>query len=119
MYNTVADVQEKNDAVTYAEKKNAVSCKCTKQLWMYIQRILKNNLQKGVVKIKYVPTKEQVVDVLTKPLAHVKFEYFQDKLGPKGPLSKEGVTADVGCSGEQVSLGEGTSGQACLARKGQ
>ena len=33
-------------------------------------------LQKGDVKIKYVPTEEQVADVLTKPLAHVKFEYF-------------------------------------------
>ena len=32
--------------------------------------------QKGVVKLKYVPTNEQVADVLTKPLAHVKFEYF-------------------------------------------
>ena len=38
-------------------------------------------VQKGAVKIKYVPTKEQVADVLTKPLAHVKFEYFWDKLG--------------------------------------
>ena len=38
-------------------------------------------LQKGDVKIKYVPTEEQVADVLTKPLAHVKFEYFGDKLG--------------------------------------
>ena len=38
-------------------------------------------VQKGVVKLKYVSTKEQVVDVLTKPLSHVKFEYFRDKLG--------------------------------------
>ena len=30
--------------------------------------------------LKYVPTEEQVVDVLTNPIAHVKFEYFQDKL---------------------------------------
>ena len=37
--------------------------------------------KKGVVKLKYVPTKEQIVDVLTKPLSRVKFEYFQDKLG--------------------------------------
>ena len=29
---------------------------------------------KGAVKLNYVPTEEQVVDVLTKPLAHVKFE---------------------------------------------
>ena len=38
-------------------------------------------VQKGVVKLKYVPTEEQVGDVLTKPLSRVKFEYFQDKLG--------------------------------------
>ena len=38
-------------------------------------------VQKGDVKLKYVPIEEQVADVLTKPLAHVKFEYFQDKLG--------------------------------------
>ena len=38
-------------------------------------------VHKRVVKIKYVPTEEQVADVLIKPLAHVKFEYFRDKLG--------------------------------------
>ena len=38
-------------------------------------------VKKGVIKPKYVPTEEQVVDVLTKPLARVKFEYFQDMLG--------------------------------------
>ena len=31
-------------------------------------------VQKGDVKLKYVPTEEQVADVLTKPLAYVKFE---------------------------------------------
>ena len=31
-------------------------------------------VQKGVVKLKYIFIKEQLVDVLTKPLAHVKFE---------------------------------------------
>ena len=59
-------------------------------------------VQKGAIKLKYVPTEEQVADVLAKPLARVKFEYFRDKLGVvrKGPLSKEGVTVDIGCSGE-------------------
>ena len=33
-------------------------------------------VRKGVVKLKYVPIEEQVVDVLTKPLSCVKFEYF-------------------------------------------
>ena len=48
---------------------------------MYKKRMLKNKLMKGAAKLKYVPTKEQIADVLTKPLAHVKFEYFQDKIG--------------------------------------
>ena len=38
-------------------------------------------VQKGDVNIKYVPIEEQVEDVLIKPLDHVKFEYFRDKLG--------------------------------------
>ena len=38
-------------------------------------------VQKGAVKVQYVSTDEQVADVLTKPLSHVKFEHFRDKLG--------------------------------------
>ena len=51
------------------------------QLQMYKRRMIKNKLQKGVVKLKYVPIEELVADVLTKPRAHVKFEYFRDMLG--------------------------------------
>ena len=79
MYDTVVDVQEKNDAVTDAKKKNDTSCKCTMQLQMYKKRMLKNKLQKGDVKIKYVPIEEQVADVSTNPLSHVKFEYFETR----------------------------------------
>ena len=77
MYDTVADVHDKNDAIIDAQKKNDASCKCTMQLQMY-KKIM---WLKGAVKLKYVPTKEQVADVLTKPLARVMFEYFRDKLG--------------------------------------
>ena len=38
-------------------------------------------MQRGVVKLQYVATNEQIADVLTKPLAIVKFEYFREKLG--------------------------------------
>ena len=38
-------------------------------------------VQRGALKLLYVSTDEQVVDVLTKPLSRVKFEHFQDKLG--------------------------------------
>ena len=52
-------------------------------------------VQKGAVKLKYVPKEEQVADVLTKPLSHVKFEYFRQAWrSPKGPPSREGVMVD-------------------------
>ena len=38
-------------------------------------------VQRGAVKLQYVVTDEQIVDVLTNPLARVKFEYFREKLG--------------------------------------
>jgi hypothetical protein len=37
-------------------------------------------VQRGALKLQYISTDEQFADVLTKPLSHVKFEYFQDKL---------------------------------------
>ena len=33
------------------------------------------------MKLLYVVTNKQIVNVLTKPLARVKFEYFREKLG--------------------------------------
>ena len=35
----------------------------------------------GAVKLQYVATKKQTADVLMKPLARVKFDYFRDNLG--------------------------------------
>ena len=42
---------------------------------------IRDMMQKGAIKLQYVSTDEQVVDVLTKPLSQVNFEYFQDNLG--------------------------------------
>ena len=42
---------------------------------------VRDMVQKGAIKLKYLPTEEKVADVLTKHLAHVKFEYFQEKPG--------------------------------------
>ena len=41
---------------------------------------IQDMVQKGVVKLQYVPREEQVADVFTKPLSHVKFEYFRDNI---------------------------------------
>jgi hypothetical protein len=38
-------------------------------------------VQRGALKLLYVSMDEQVADVLTKPLSHVKFEHFRDKIG--------------------------------------
>ena len=53
MYDTVADVQDKNGVID-AQKKNDANCKCTMHLRMYKKRMLKKKLQKRVVKLKYV-----------------------------------------------------------------
>ena len=38
-------------------------------------------VQRGAIKLQYVSMDEHEADVLTKPLSHVKFEHFWDKLG--------------------------------------
>ena len=42
---------------------------------------IRDTVQRGAMKLQYVVTEEQIVDVLTKPLAKVKFEYLREKLG--------------------------------------
>ena len=41
---------------------------------------IKDMVQRGAVKLLYVATEEQIVDVLMKPLARLKFEYFRERL---------------------------------------
>jgi hypothetical protein len=38
-------------------------------------------VQRHAMELQYIPTEEQIVDVLTKPLCQGKFECFRDKLG--------------------------------------
>ena len=42
---------------------------------------IRDMVQRGVVKLQYVMTDKHIADVLTKPLARVKFKYFKKKLG--------------------------------------
>ena len=42
---------------------------------------IRDMVQRGVVKIQYVAIDEQIDDVLTMPLARVKFKYFRERLG--------------------------------------
>ena len=42
---------------------------------------IKDYVQKGVVKLEYIPTNEQVADIFTKALPCGKHVYFKDKMG--------------------------------------
>ena len=42
---------------------------------------VRDMVQRRAVSLRYIPTDEQTMDVLTKPLSKMKFEYFRDKLG--------------------------------------
>ena len=42
---------------------------------------IRDMVQRGAVKLQYVAIKEQIADLLTKPLVRVKFEYFRERLG--------------------------------------
>jgi hypothetical protein len=42
---------------------------------------IRDRVHKGAVKLQYISINQQVVDILTKPLAKGKFEAFRDKPG--------------------------------------
>ena len=42
---------------------------------------IRDMVQRGAVKLQYVAMEKQIADVLTKPLARLKFKYFKEKLG--------------------------------------
>jgi hypothetical protein len=42
---------------------------------------IRDMVERGAIKLHYVSMDEQVADVLTKPLSHVNFEHFRDKIG--------------------------------------
>eukprot|EP00253_Pinus_taeda_P016698 PITA_16698 len=46
-----------------------------------IYHFIRDYFQKGVVKLEYISTDEQVVDILTKALPRGKHVYFRDKMG--------------------------------------
>jgi hypothetical protein len=49
---------------------------------------IRDMVQRGAVRLQFVTTEDQVLDVFTKPLSRTKFEYFRDKLGVV-PLQRE------------------------------
>jgi hypothetical protein len=43
--------------------------------------LLRKQVTKNVVSLCYIPSKDQIVDIFTKPLAKLQFEYLRQKLG--------------------------------------
>jgi hypothetical protein len=46
-----------------------------------IYRFIQDRIQKGEVKLQYISTDEQVVDILDKPLEKGKFVFFRERFG--------------------------------------
>ena len=44
-------------------------------------------VQKGMVKIQYISTMDNIADVMTKTLSMTKFRHFRDKLGMEENVS--------------------------------
>ena len=42
---------------------------------------IRDMVHRGAMKLQYVEIEEKITDVLTKPLAKVKFKYFKEILG--------------------------------------
>ena len=42
---------------------------------------MRDMVQRGAVKLLYVATEEHIADILTNPLARLKFDYFRERLG--------------------------------------
>jgi hypothetical protein len=46
-----------------------------------IRYYIKDMVQRGAVRLQFMTTEDRVVDLFTKTLSRMKFEYFRDKLG--------------------------------------
>jgi hypothetical protein len=42
---------------------------------------IRDMVKKGAVQLQFIPTKEQLADIFTKPLVKGKFVFFQDNVG--------------------------------------
>ena len=42
---------------------------------------IRDMVKQGVIQLEYICTNDQLVDILTRPLAKVKLKYFRERLG--------------------------------------
>ena len=60
--------------------KNHVIHSCTKHIEI-CHHFIKDLVEEKVVSLEFIPTKHQFVDILTKPLNFLRFEYLMKSLG--------------------------------------
>ena len=60
---------------------------------------IRNKVIAGELKIQYIPSEEQIADIMTKPLSFVHFNYLRSKLNVQPcPLSLRGAVKEVQCA---------------------
>ena len=89
MIQTLADLEVKYTAPIPIHCDNTSAISVSKNLVLHSKKkhipinyhFLREQVTNQVVKVHYLPTTEQIADILTKPLAKTPFEYLRQKLG--------------------------------------
>ena len=63
---------------------------------------LKDKVSQGEIKLEYVPTKDQVADIFTKPLPKEQVDYLCSKMGLQSLASLQGVQETGGATSNQA-----------------
>ena len=66
--------------------KNTVFHDKSKQIETKYQ-FIRDMVLKGIVKLQYIATDKNIVDVMTKPLSMMDFRHFRDKIGMEENVS--------------------------------
>ncbi|KAH9747507.1 hypothetical protein KPL70_004741 [Citrus sinensis] len=81
----------RHDIAYYVHKLSQYLSNPTLQHWLASKKVLRDKVVRKELEVRYIPTEEQVADVLTKALSFIKFNYFRFKLNVINmPLSLRG-----------------------------
>ena len=56
-----------------------------------VYHLTRDYVQRGLIKITYIPTKDMIADCMTKPFGKVKLEEFTSAMGLQGRVKTEGA----------------------------